>query len=128
MKFMLLVTGPAYGTQQAISAYLFAKAIFNQKHILSSIFFYKEGVLNGNFLTIPSNDEFNLIKKWEEMYIKNNTSLYICISSSLRRGVINKKEAKKCFLPHWNLQKNFKLIGLLKVANKLMKCDRLVQF
>lgn len=39
MKFVLLVSGPVYGTQNAISAYLFAKAIIKKRQKLNSIFF-----------------------------------------------------------------------------------------
>lgn len=43
MRFTLMVTGPAYGTQQASSALQFAKALLAEGHSLESVFFYREG-------------------------------------------------------------------------------------
>ncbi|HBQ79845.1 MAG TPA: sulfurtransferase TusD, partial [Erwinia persicina] len=37
MRFCLMVTGPAYGTQQASSAWLFANALLEEGHTLDSI-------------------------------------------------------------------------------------------
>ncbi len=51
MRYTLLVTGPAYGTQHASSALLFARALLAQGHQLESVFFYREGVLNANQLS-----------------------------------------------------------------------------
>lgn len=39
LDYCLLVTGPAYGTQQASSAYQFAQALLAKGHRLSSVFF-----------------------------------------------------------------------------------------
>ena len=44
MRFALMVTGPAYGTQQARSALQFAQALLKAGHELVSVFFYREGV------------------------------------------------------------------------------------
>ena len=48
MRFAIVVTGPAYGTQQASSAFQFAQALIADGHELSSVFFYREGVYNAN--------------------------------------------------------------------------------
>lgn len=42
MRFALMVTGPAYGTQQASSALQFAHALLEAGHELASVFFYQE--------------------------------------------------------------------------------------
>lgn len=39
MEFSILVTGPAYGTQQATSAWFFANSLIKEKQKLDSIFF-----------------------------------------------------------------------------------------
>ncbi len=43
MRFAIVVTGPAYGTQQASSAFQFAQALIAEGHELSCVFFYREG-------------------------------------------------------------------------------------
>lgn len=56
MRFAIVVTGPAYGTQQASSAFQFAQALIVEGHELSSVFFYREGVYNANQFTSPASD------------------------------------------------------------------------
>ncbi|MFO5846759.1 DsrE family protein, partial [Klebsiella pneumoniae] len=51
MRFALTVTGPAYGTQQASSAWQFAQAVLQEGHELACVFFYREGVLIANQLS-----------------------------------------------------------------------------
>ncbi|MCD3068929.1 hypothetical protein GFJ91_18795, partial [Salmonella enterica subsp. enterica serovar Enteritidis] len=51
MRYAIMVTGPAYGTQQASSALQFAHALLNEGHELASVFFYREGVYNANLQT-----------------------------------------------------------------------------
>ncbi|EHP64582.1 sulfurtransferase tusD [Escherichia coli DEC1B] len=43
MRFAIVVTGPAYGTQQASSAFQFAQALIAEGHELSSVFFIGKG-------------------------------------------------------------------------------------
>ncbi|MCX8958905.1 sulfurtransferase complex subunit TusD [Erwinia psidii] len=128
MRFTLLVTGPAYGTQQASSAWLFAQALLAQGHTLESVFFYREGVLNASVLTSPANDEFNLTQGWQQLNQQRGVTLNICVSAALRRGVTNEQEAKNLGLVGANLAPGFQLSGLGALAEAALTCDRLVQF
>ena len=67
MRFALMVTGPAYGTQQASSALQFAQALLKAGHELVSVFFYREGVYNANQFTSPASDEFDLVRAWQAL-------------------------------------------------------------
>ncbi|AXF78059.1 sulfurtransferase complex subunit TusD [Erwinia tracheiphila] len=128
MRFILMVTGPAYGTQQASSALLFAQALLEQGHVLESVFFYREGVLNANALTSPANDEFNLTHGWQQLNQQQDVTLNICVSAALRRGIANEQEAKNLGLTCANLAEGFQLAGLGALAEAALTCDRLVQF
>ncbi len=128
LSYCLLVTGPAYGTQQASTAYQFALALLAKGHQVASIFFYREGVLNANQFTIPASDEFDLIRAWQKLGKQHNITLNVCISSAMRRGVINEKEAQTQGLPIANLQPGFTLGGLFVLAEALVNCNRMVQF
>ena len=44
MRFAIVVTGPAYGTQQASSAFQFAQALIVEGHELSSVFLSGRGL------------------------------------------------------------------------------------
>ncbi|ANI80979.1 MULTISPECIES: sulfurtransferase complex subunit TusD [Kosakonia] len=128
MRFALMVTGPAYGTQQASSAYQFALALLEAGHTLSSVFFYREGVNNANALTAPASDEFDLVRAWQRLHDEQQVELHICVAAALRRGVVDDNEAERLALPAANLQAGFSLTGLGALAEAALSCDRVVQF
>ncbi|MFC0140257.1 sulfurtransferase complex subunit TusD [Erwinia mallotivora] len=128
MHFTLLVTGPACGTQQASSAFLFAQALLAEGHHLDSVFFYREGVLNASSLISPASDEFNLTQGWQQLHQEHGVALNVCVAAALRRGVTDQQEAKNLGLPADNLGQGFQLTGLGALAEAVLSCDRLVQF
>ncbi|MTH47774.1 sulfurtransferase complex subunit TusD [Intestinirhabdus alba] len=128
MRFTIMVTGPAYGTQQASSALQFARALIAEGHQLSSVFFYREGVYNANLLTSPASDEFDLVRAWQQLGADHGVALNICVAAALRRGVIDETEAERQGLSCVNLQPGFTLSGLGALAEASLTCDRMVQF
>lgn len=128
MRFALMITGPAYGTQQASSALQFAQAVLAEGHELSSIFFYREGVYNANQLSAPASDEFDLVRAWQSLHEQQGVALHICVAAALRRGVTDETEAKQLGLAGANLQPGFNLSGLGALAEASLTCDRMVQF
>ena len=128
MRFALMVTGPAYGTQQASSALQFARALLAAGHELVSVFFYREGVYNANQLTSPASDEFDLVRAWQSLNQQHGVALLICVAAALRRGVSDANEAQRLGLPAANLNDGFSLSGLGALAQAALTCDRMVQF
>lgn len=128
MRFALMVTGPAYGTQQASSALQFARALLAAGHELVSVFFYREGVYNANQLTSPASDEFDLVRAWQSLSQEHGVALHICVAAALRRGVSDANEAQRLGLPAANLNEGFSLSGLGALAQAALTCDRMVQF
>ncbi|MFO6300658.1 sulfurtransferase complex subunit TusD [Rahnella selenatireducens] len=128
LRYCLLVTGPAYGTQQASAAYQFALALIASGHKLDSVFFYREGVLNGNLLSAPASDEFDLVRSWQRMAADHQVALNVCVAAALRRGVIDETEAHNQGHGQTNLQPGFHLTGLGSLAEASLTCDRMVQF
>lgn len=128
LTYTLLVNGPAYGTQSARNAYLFAQALIAKGHTLVSVFFYQEGVHNGSALTLPANDEFDLVKAWQALSLEHHVRLETCVAASLRRGVIGDQEAQQHHLEQTSLAKGFDQSGLGSLAEALLTQDRVVQF
>lgn len=128
MRFAIMVTGPAYGTQQASSALQFAQAALAEGHEIASIFFYREGVYNANQLTSPASDEFDVVRAWQSLHDAHDVVLHICVAAALRRGITDEKEAAQLGLPGFNLQPGFSLSGLGALAEAALTCDRTVQF
>lgn len=128
LNYCLLVTGPAYGTQQASSALQFAQALLDEGHRLESVFFYREGVLNANQLTSPANDEFDLVRAWRDIGREHHVALNVCVAAALRRGVADRQQAEQLKLGAANLQDGFALSGLGELARAVLTCDRVIQF
>lgn len=128
MRFAIMVTGPAYGTQQASSALQFARALLDAGHELISVFFYREGVYNANQLTAPASDEYDLVRAWQQLHTQHQVALHICVAAALRRGVTDENEARQLGLAGANLQPGFTLSGLGELAQAALTCDRMVQF
>ncbi|MFC3393999.1 sulfurtransferase complex subunit TusD [Brenneria rubrifaciens] len=128
LTYCILVTGPAYGTQQASSALQFALALLAEGHQLESVFFYREGVFNANHLTSPANDEFDLVRAWQRLGQEHHVALNVCIAAALRRGVTDRQQAEQLKLEGANLQHGFTLSGLGELAQSVLNCDRVLQF
>ncbi|BEI21919.1 sulfurtransferase complex subunit TusD [Vibrio fluvialis] len=128
LTYTLLVNGSVYGTQSARNAYLFAKAVIEKGHTLKSVFFYQDGVQNGSALTAPANDEFDLVKAWQQLAEQHQVRLETCVAAALRRGVVSQSEADQHQLPGANLAAPFEQTGLGSLAEALLSQDRVVQF
>ncbi|ENM5770984.1 sulfurtransferase complex subunit TusD [Vibrio mimicus] len=128
LTYTLVVNGSQYGTQSARSAYLFAKALIAKGHILKSVFFYQDGVLNGSATHVPANDEFDLLQGWQTLAQAHNVQLETCVAAALRRGVVSEQEALQHGLSSHNLATHFTQAGLGSLAQALLEQDRVLQF
>ncbi|QCI16753.1 sulfurtransferase complex subunit TusD [Buchnera aphidicola (Aphis craccivora)] len=126
MHYTILVTGAAYGTQNASTAFLFCKSLIKMNHVLNSVFFYCDGVLNANIINQPPIDEFNLITGWQKLYQKYSVKLYVCASAALRRGVVEDNTLSR--FTKGNIAPFFQLSGLLEFGNSINISDRIIQF
>ena len=107
MRFALMVTGPAYGTQQASSALQFAHALLAAGHELASVFFYREGCITRT--SLRRRRATSLI--WsarQALNEKQGVELHICVAAALRRGVTDAAEAERLGLSGTNLQPGFR--------------------
>lgn len=89
MNYVLAVKSPVYGKQGAFLAYQFAQALLEKGHAISQIFFFQDGVSNGNGLVYPANDEFNLTQAWQAFSAQHHIPLHLCVAASQRRGVVD---------------------------------------
>lgn len=129
LRYCLMVTGPAYGTQRASSALQFAEALLVAGHRLDSVFFYQDGVYNANRHTSPASDEKDIVREWQRFGQTHGVALDVCVSAALRRGVIdNPRDGGAAERMGSNLQQGFRLSGLGSLAQALLECDRFIQF
>ncbi|GLS92471.1 sulfurtransferase TusD [Psychromonas marina] len=128
MKIAVLVSSAPYGSQGASSAYQFCASAVQAGHKIVGVFFYQEGVLNASQLVSPATDEVNLPDFWAKLAIQYQFPLEVCVSASLRRGIVNETEAQQLSLNQFNLKAPFVLSGLGQLAELSAGADKLVQF
>lgn len=129
MIYTIMVKGPAYGTENSISALLFSRAlIIRKKHIIKSIFFYNDGVLNSNKFFSPGVKDYDIKKEWSIFSIQNKVRLNVCFSAALRRGIIGVKETCNQKILEGNLDVFFKISNLDTLSKDIKKSDRIIQF
>lgn len=110
--------GPAYGTQSAYCAFQFAQTLLTHTpHTIKNIFFYADGVYNGNSYTDPANDEFDLVSAWQNLAEKYSLKLTVCVAAAQRRGIAAS-----------NLANYFELTGLGELSDSIATSDRIIQF
>ncbi|QYN43334.1 sulfurtransferase complex subunit TusD [Gilliamella sp. ESL0443] len=118
LSYTLVIMGPAYGTQSAYCAYQFAQTLSsNTNHSINCIFFYADGVYNANHFTDPANDEFDLVKAWQNLAKQNALKLKVCVAAAQRRGISIE-----------NLAEHFELTGLGELSEAVASSDRILQF
>lgn len=117
MKFGVLVNEGPFTHQASDSAYHFVKAAFAKGHEVPRVFFYNDGVNNGNRLSAPQQDDRNLVKLWGQLAKDHGVDLVICVAAALRRGI--KDDV---------LAEGFRISGLGQLIEVGMDSDRLVVF
>ena len=117
MKFGILVNEGPYNHEAADSAYQFVTAALDKGHEVPRIFFYYDGVHNGNKLSEPQADDRNIVKRWSELAEERGVDLVVCVAAGLRRGI--KDDI---------LAPGFRIAGLGQLIETSMECDRTVTF
>ncbi|MCO1335888.1 sulfurtransferase complex subunit TusD [Microbulbifer sp. OS29] len=128
MKFSLAVYSAPHSAQSASSALRFAKTVLQQGHEIYRVFFYCDGVQNGNATAAPPQDEIDLTAEWQVLGQQHQLDLVICIAAAQRRGVLNQREAERLERPAANLADGFELAGLGQLTDAVANSDRLITF
>jgi len=123
MDYVLVVKQSVYGSQGAFLAYQLAQELV-QKHRICQIFFYQEGISNGNALVYPANDEFNLVNAWQDFAHRHNVPLHLCVAAAQRRGVVDYLTAREP--EQTNLATGFIWAGLGEFSKAMLEADRVI--
>jgi tRNA 2-thiouridine synthesizing protein D len=128
MKFAVLVNEGPYTHQASDTAYQFTKAALEKGHEVFRVFFYHDGVNNGTRLTVPPQDDRNIVNRWSELGQKHNLDMVVCIAAAQRRGLLDENEAKRQGKDANNIAPGFRISGLGQLIEAGIKADRLVTF
>ena len=117
MKFAITVNEGPYNHQAADSAYHFARAAIDKGHEVVRVFFYYDGVHNGNKLSTPQSDDRNIVTRWSSLAQAYGVDLAVCVAAGLRRGI--KDEV---------LAAGFRISGLGQLIESAIDADRTIVF
>ena len=95
MKFSIVIYAAPYSSEAASSALRFTQSVIEQGHEVYRLFFFGDGVHNASRLTVVAQDETNLQQQWDELIQRHAIDSVICVSSALRRGVLDQTEAER---------------------------------
>ncbi|MFT5574649.1 MAG: tRNA 2-thiouridine synthesizing protein D [Bermanella sp.] len=128
MKFSLLVLGSPQSSPAVDSALKFAEATIASGHELFRVFFFHDAVNTGNAYTVSPQDQLNLAQAWRTFGEQHQIDMVLCISSALRRGVVDQRESQRYELAAANSLTGFALSGLGQWVEAMMVSDRIVTF
>ena len=128
MKFGILVNEGPYTHEASDTAYQFAKAALAKGHEIYRVYFYHDGVNNATRLTVPPQDDRNIVKRWSELAARHKLDLVVCIAAAQRRGLMDKSEAKRNGKDADNIAPGFRISGLGQLIEAGIQADRLVVF
>lgn len=128
MKFAIIVYASPYSAEAGQSAYNFSKAALAQGHSIFRLFFFADGVHNANRLTVLPQDESNLQHQWDSLIKQHQLDSVICVSSALKRGILNATEAARYELDSTSAHESSEISGLGQLVDATVQSDRVVSF
>lgn len=127
MKFSLLVLSPPE-TSSAQSAWHFAQALLDEGHDLYRVFFFADGVYCGDHFRQAHQSSVDWVQRWSDFGVKHELDLILCVSSALRRGVLDATESERRHLDNANIAPGFVLSGLGQWVDATLQSDRTLTF
>ena len=128
MIFSLLVQETPVGRESSRAAYRFAQGCIAAGHTVFRVFFFRDGAHHGAALNIVQGPEEDLPRSWQEFAIAHQIDLVVCVSSALRRGIIDEKEASRQGLSGANLRAGFEISGMGQLVEACIRSDRVLSF
>lgn len=124
---LLILTGPHH-SQGSRTALHFARAAVDAGHRIPHVFFFGEGTYNSASHGVSPSDESLLGEEWQAFAASHGIELDACISSAMKRGLLDEGEAKRYQKDARTLADGFVLAGLGQLATASLNCDRVVTF
>ncbi|HUH38533.1 MAG TPA: sulfurtransferase complex subunit TusD [Spongiibacteraceae bacterium] len=126
LTYSLLVLGaPHQGG--AYSALRFAEALADAGQTLYRVFFLDDGVLAGSANAVAAQDGLDLHARWGALHARCGVDLVLCVSSALRRGLLDDGEARR-YGKSVSVAAPFAISGLGQLVDACIASDRVVSF
>ncbi|MEH6588129.1 MAG: sulfurtransferase complex subunit TusD [Halioglobus sp.] len=128
MNYSLLVlSSPASGHSARI-AMRFAHSAIARGHTIERVFFLDEGTGSGSHMAVFPQDEADRLKPWIELAETHKVELVLCISSALKRGMLDETEAERYEKAAATAHPAFVISGLGQLIDAAAISDRLMTF
>jgi len=128
LKFCIVVYAAPYSSEAAATAFRFTRCLLQSGHQVTRLFFFGDGVLNTNKLAVAPQDEINLQQQWDQLIKSYELDSVACVSSAIKRGIINEQESKRHELDATSLLKSSEIAGLGQLVDAVLNSDRVVNF
>ena len=129
MKYAVAIHGAPYSSQAAEHALDFMEALFASGHTVERVFFFHEGAYHGlNGRVAPQTERRTDPRPRGAALESRGGELGICISSGIKRGVIDASEQQRYELPSLTLANDFQLVGLGQLIAAIEASDRYIEF
>lgn len=128
MKFSVVVHSAPYSSQGPLTALKFCKALLADGNELYRVFFFRDGVRNGDLLAVIPQDDINLQEQWQEFLRLNRVEATVCVSSALKRGILDQQEASRYEKSGANLSPLIEIAGLGQLVDACQQSDRVINF
>ena len=126
-KYACLITSAPSDTLATQDAIALIEQLINDGSVIDHLFFYCDGVLNANHLSKPLGDEFNPYAAWAKLSNDHDIPLLVCVTSALRRGIVDQDTAQQEGFEQYNLQAPFQQVGLGEFFTRLHTVENLIQ-
>lgn len=127
-EFSILITSSPFNGDSAMRALAFINGVIANGDKVNNIFFYGDGVYHANSLMLDTGDTFSAYRAWSKLSSEHNVALLVCITASVKRGIVSQQEADDNGIGFANLQAPFEQAGLGEFFTLLHGCTNLVQF
>lgn len=128
MKFTIVIHAAPYTTEAAASAYRFTAALLEQGHQIYRLFFFGDGVHNASKLTVVAQDDVNWQHQWNQLIEMHNLDSVVCVSSAIKRGIIDDTESSRYELEVSSLAASSEISGLGQLIDASIHSDRVINF
>jgi len=124
---LLVNSSPASG-HGARTAAAFARELLAAGHTIRRVFFLDAGTFAGSTNAVFPQDEADRLQPWIDLAELQGVELVLCISSALKRGMLDNTEAHRYEREAATIHPAFIISGLGQLVDACAHSDRLVTF
>ncbi len=124
---LLVLSSPVSGVCSRTAAD-FARCLLRRGHTLHRVFFLDAGTITSSATCVFPQDEIDPILAWETLATQHGVELVVCISSALRHGMLDEREATRHERGGVTVKSMFAISGLGQLIDACARSDRLVTF